>query len=71
MVSTGRMHGFESLEEQKLLLALDFAGAVMEVLPQPFRLRFEADNGFGEHVRISWRCCETDQHGCSTSGPLR
>ncbi|MET9250877.1 hypothetical protein [Nonomuraea sp. NPDC003709] len=50
MVSTGRMHGFESLEEQKLLLALDFAGAVIEVLPQPFRLRFEADNGFGEHV---------------------
>ncbi|MEV4106299.1 hypothetical protein [Nonomuraea sp. NPDC049695] len=50
MVSTGRMHGFESLEEQKLLLALDFAGAVMEVLPQPFRLRFEADKGFLEHV---------------------
>ncbi|MFG1967651.1 TnsA-like heteromeric transposase endonuclease subunit [Nonomuraea sp. NPDC049028] len=50
MVSTGRMHGFESLEEQKLLLALDFAGAVAEVLPQPFRLRFEADEGFREHV---------------------
>src|SRR5436305_10588153 len=26
MVSTGRHHGFESLEEQRLLLALDFAG---------------------------------------------
>lgn len=50
MVSTGRLHGFESLEEQKLLLALDFAGSVAEVLPQPFRLRFEADDGFHEHV---------------------
>jgi hypothetical protein len=26
MVSTGRVHGFESLEEQALLLALDFTG---------------------------------------------
>lgn len=30
MVSTGRHHGFESLEESKLLLALDFAGRVSE-----------------------------------------
>ncbi|MFC5831860.1 hypothetical protein [Nonomuraea insulae] len=49
-VSTGRLHGFESLEEQRLLLALDFAGSVAEVLPQPFRLRFEAGDGFREHV---------------------
>ena len=50
MVSTGRLHGFESLEEQSLLLALDFTGAA-EVLPQPFTLRFEvAGGGFGEHV---------------------
>jgi hypothetical protein len=49
MVSTGRLHGFESLEEQRLLLALDFVG-VAEVLPQPFRLRFETGSGFREHV---------------------
>ncbi|MCA2220177.1 TnsA-like heteromeric transposase endonuclease subunit [Nonomuraea aurantiaca] len=50
MVSTGRLHGFESLEEQRLLLALDFAGSVAEVLPQPFQLRFETGDGFREHV---------------------
>ena len=51
MVSTGRVHGFESLEEQSLLLALDFTGAVEDVLPQPFTLRFEAaGGGFREHV---------------------
>ena len=51
MVSTGRVHGFESLEEQSLLLALDFTGAVEDVLPQPFTLRFEAADGrFRRHV---------------------
>jgi hypothetical protein len=50
LVSTGRHHGFESLEEQRLLLALDFIGDVVEVLPQPFRLRFEAVEGRGEHI---------------------
>ena len=51
MVSTGRLHGFESLEERSLLLALDFTGAVEEVLLQPFRLKFEtADRETGEHV---------------------
>ena len=50
LVSTGRLHGFESLEERSLLLALDFAGTVAEVLPQPFRLRFETADGFREHV---------------------
>lgn len=49
MVSTGRHHGFESLEEQRLLLALDFTGAV-EVLSQPFRLTFEAAGGRGQHI---------------------
>lgn len=39
MVSTGRHHSFESLEEQRLLLALDFV-TVVEALPQPFRLSF-------------------------------
>jgi hypothetical protein len=51
MVSTGRLHGFESLEERNLLLVLDFTGDVAEVLAQPFRLRFRAGNGPGEHIR--------------------
>ena len=51
MVSTGRLHGFESLEERSLLLALDFTGEVEEVLSQPFRLKFETAGGeAGEHV---------------------
>ena len=51
MVSTGRVHGFESLEEQALLLALDFTGALEDVLPQPFTLRFgTAGSGFLKHV---------------------
>jgi hypothetical protein len=50
LVSTGRHHGFESLEEQRLLLALDFVGDVVEVLPQPFRLCFDTAEGRGEHT---------------------
>jgi len=50
LVSTGRHHGFESLEEQRLLLALDFVGDVVEVLPQPFRLCFDTAEGRGEHI---------------------
>jgi hypothetical protein len=51
MVSTGRLHGFESLEERSLLLALDFTGAVEEIVPQPFLLRFGISGGeFREHV---------------------
>jgi hypothetical protein len=50
MVSTGRLHGFESLEERNLLLVLDFTGDVAEVLAQPFRLRFQAGDGLGEHI---------------------
>ncbi|MFE2543619.1 TnsA-like heteromeric transposase endonuclease subunit [Actinacidiphila glaucinigra] len=49
MVSTGRLHGFESLEEARLLTALDFL-RVIEVLPQPFRLTFEHDGGLSRHV---------------------
>jgi len=45
MASTGRLHGFESLTEQRLLLALDFCGEVTSVLSQPFRLRFAARRG--------------------------
>lgn len=49
MVSTGRLHGFESLEEARLLLALDFV-RVAEVFPQPFRLDFERAGGRSEHT---------------------
>ncbi|MFE2424090.1 hypothetical protein [Streptomyces hokutonensis] len=49
MVSTGRLHGFESLEEQRLLLALDFLG-VSDVLPQPFCLDFEHGKGHSRHI---------------------
>ncbi|MGW9409579.1 TnsA-like heteromeric transposase endonuclease subunit [Streptomyces diastaticus] len=38
--STGRLHGAESMEEARFLLALDFAGEVTEVVSQPFRMRF-------------------------------
>ncbi|MDH6137218.1 hypothetical protein P3T37_006650 [Kitasatospora sp. MAA4] len=49
MVSTGRKHGFESLEERDLLRALDFV-RVREVLPQPFRLDFEHAGGRSAHI---------------------
>ena len=50
MVSTGRHHGFESHAEQQLLLALDFAGELIEVLSQPFRLTFTSTDGSGDHI---------------------
>jgi hypothetical protein len=50
MVSTGRHHGFESHAEQELLLALDFAGDLVDVLSQPFRLEFTAAGGPGRHT---------------------
>jgi hypothetical protein len=50
MVSTGRHHGFESIAEQRLLLALDFASGVSDVLGQPFRLRFATGSGWREHI---------------------
>lgn len=50
LVSTGRHHGFESLEEQRFLLALDFAGGVTDVMSQPFRLRAETTAGQRDHI---------------------
>ena len=50
MVSTGRHHGFESLEEARVLLALDFAEAVTQVICQPFRLRFMTADGPAQHI---------------------
>jgi hypothetical protein len=49
MASTGRGHGFESLEEVRLLVALDFVGA-SEVLSQPFRLDFARVGGSSWHI---------------------
>ena len=49
LVSTGRHHGFESIAEQRLLLALDFVG-VRDVVAQPFRLRFRTNGEWREHV---------------------
>jgi hypothetical protein len=49
MISTGRHHGFESLEERAALLALDFLAAG-EVLPQPFELDFEHVGGRAKHT---------------------
>jgi hypothetical protein len=60
LVSTGRHHGFESLQEARLLLMLDFAGGVSDVLSQPLRLRFVADDGPREHI--------PDFLACTTSG---
>lgn len=50
MVSTGRLHGSESLEEAKLLLALDFAGDVLEVVSQPFRIGYGCATGQRDHT---------------------
>jgi hypothetical protein len=50
MVSTGRHHGFESLEEARVLLALDFAGDVTDVVSQPLKLRFGTSAGTREHT---------------------
>jgi hypothetical protein len=50
LVSTDRLHGCESMAEARLLLVLDFAGRLDEVISQPFRLRFATGNGEREHV---------------------
>lgn len=49
MACTGRHHGFESLAEQRLLLALDFL-KVDDVVAQPFELRFVGADGWRRHV---------------------
>jgi hypothetical protein len=44
------LHGFESLAEQRLLLALDFLG-VVDLLAQPMALKFtRSSGGTSEHV---------------------
>jgi hypothetical protein len=50
MVSTGRLHGFESIAEQKLLLALDFIGDAVDLVSQPMRMKFTTLSGSAEHI---------------------
>lgn len=50
MVSTGRQAGFESLEEQRFLLAADFDGRATEVLGQPFALRYREGKEWRKHT---------------------
>ncbi|PVE04523.1 hypothetical protein Y717_11480 [Streptomyces scopuliridis RB72] len=50
LIGTGRLHAFESLEEDRFLVALDFAGGLLELLPQPFLLRFRAEGRWREHT---------------------
>ncbi|MGY2151362.1 TnsA-like heteromeric transposase endonuclease subunit [Nocardia gipuzkoensis] len=50
LISTGRHHGYESLAEARLLLMLDFAGEVTEVLAQPLRLRYSTDGELVNHT---------------------
>lgn len=50
LLAAGRMHGFESLAERSVLVALDFAGDAEEVLSQPFTLRFTTVDGAEEHI---------------------
>ena len=40
LMATDRHHGFESHEEERLLLVADFAAGLIEALCQPFLLRF-------------------------------
>jgi hypothetical protein len=47
---SGRQFGYESHEEELLLLVADFAGKLAEVPAQPFRLRFWTDHGRVEHT---------------------
>jgi hypothetical protein len=50
LVSTGRHHGFESLEEARLLLAMDFAGGLIDVVSQPLKIGFGSLGGRVEHT---------------------
>ncbi|WP_395298012.1 TnsA-like heteromeric transposase endonuclease subunit [Kitasatospora hibisci] len=50
LASTDRHHGFESFEEELLLLVADFAADLVEALAQPFRLQFLTSGGAIEHT---------------------
>ncbi|MEW1999797.1 TnsA-like heteromeric transposase endonuclease subunit [Streptomyces coelicoflavus] len=50
LMATKRLHGFESLEEDQFLVALDFAGDLVEVLSQPLRIRFRTAERWRKHT---------------------
>lgn len=50
MTATDRHHGYESFEEECLLVVADFAADLVEALCQPFRLRFYADGNKVDHT---------------------
>ncbi len=50
MMATDRHHGFESFEEECLLVVADFAADLVEALCQPFRLRFYAGGKKVDHT---------------------
>ncbi|MCX5006742.1 TnsA-like heteromeric transposase endonuclease subunit [Streptomyces sp. NBC_00638] len=50
LMATDRHHGFESHEEERLLLLSDFAAGLVEALSQPFRLRFFAGGKAIQHT---------------------
>lgn len=50
LMSTDRHHGFESHEEERLLLVADFVAGLVEALCQPFRLRFFAGGESVQHT---------------------
>jgi hypothetical protein len=50
MMATDRHHGFESFEEECLLVVADFAADLVEALCQPFGLRFYADGNEVKHT---------------------
>ncbi|WP_223775403.1 TnsA-like heteromeric transposase endonuclease subunit [Streptomyces sp. 135] len=50
LLATGRLHAFESLEEDQLLVAMDFAGDLVEVLSQPLCIRFRTAEKWRKHT---------------------
>jgi hypothetical protein len=50
LMATDRHHGFESHEEERLLLIADFAASLVEALCQPFRLRFFSEGKAIRHT---------------------
>ncbi|WP_233436094.1 TnsA-like heteromeric transposase endonuclease subunit [Streptomyces anulatus] len=50
MLSTGRLHAFESHREDQFVVMVDFAGEAEEMLSQPFLLKFEGQGGWREHI---------------------
>jgi hypothetical protein len=50
MVATGRHHGAESMQEARLLMMLDFAGAVLDMVSQPLKLVFLTVEGQRSHT---------------------